>query len=76
MTTAILGKYMTADLHRDEISGDFWAINMRSGGSTLGRVVYYAPWKSWVFRPEDMTEFSADCLRSIAEFIEKARGAR
>lgn len=65
MTTASLGRYMTADLHRDE-GGDFWTVNMRNGGSVLGKVAYYAPWKAWVFQPGEMTEFSADCLRSLS----------
>jgi len=60
-----LGPYMMAD----EQPGGRWYIHMKRGGSMLGSVAWYGPWKQYVFRPEEMTEFSGDCLAAISTFL-------
>lgn len=60
-----LGPYMVADGR----AGGRWYIHMKRGGSMLGIVDWYAPWKKFVFQPEEMTEFSDDCLRVLSDFL-------
>jgi len=36
----------------------------------LGSICWYGGWKCYVFRPATATEYSADCLRDIADFLE------
>ena len=67
-----LGPYMVAD----EQPGGRWYVHMKKGGSMLGSVAWYAPWKSYVFQPEEMTEFSADCLRALSDFLASINGKR
>lgn len=60
-----LGQYMVAhQYHSDE-----WVISMKRGGSVLGTVKWFPKWKCFVFQPEEMTEFSPDCLQEISEFM-------
>ena len=40
-------------------------------GDSLGLVSWLKEWKQHVFIPSDRTEFSADCLRDIADFMEQ-----
>lgn len=61
-----IGPYMVAN----EQPGGRWYVRMKRGGSMLGSVVWYAPWKRFVFQPGEMTEFSADCLRSLGDFMD------
>lgn len=37
----------------------------------LGYVVWYAPWRAYVFEPEIGTQFSDDCMESIIHFIKQ-----
>lgn len=49
--------------------GGCWLIKGRRG-DVLGGVEWYAPWKQYVFQPQHNTEFSPDCLRALAAFME------
>lgn len=40
-------------------------------GDRLGRVQWYAPWRKYVFLPNNHCVFEQDCLRDIATFVEK-----
>ncbi len=47
---------------------------LNQGGTFLGRVAWYAPWRQYCFYTEDdETVFSAGCLRDIAEFMTELR---
>lgn len=50
-----------------------YVIHMRKGGSVLGTVKYFKRWKQFVFQPEEMTEFSPDCLAALADFMTKMK---
>lgn len=50
--------------------------NQRSGDE-LGRVLYFAGWRQYVFEPVcDLVVFNAGCLRDIAQFLEGLRNGR
>ena len=48
-----------------------WACKNKKHGDHLGTVVYSPMWKQFVFQPRSGTEFSTDCLRDIADFLEQ-----
>ena len=70
----ILNRFMFVDEVFDTVYGHHWTINMRKGGSVLGMIRFQAHWNQYVFQPEDMTEFSADCLDRIRTFLVKING--
>jgi hypothetical protein len=48
-----------------------WRCQNNRTGNCLGFAVYNAAWKKWMFSPAEFTEFSIDCLRDIAHFMEQ-----
>lgn len=46
-----------------------WRVANR-GGSFLGTVSWYAPWRKYCFEPLESLVFDAGCLREIAAFCE------
>ena len=41
----------------------------------LGRVIWFARWRKYVFEPEPETVYEETCLREIAEFVEQETAA-
>lgn len=37
----------------------------------LGKIKWYAPWRKYAFFPDNDTLYEQDCLKDIANFIEK-----
>lgn len=54
----------------------WWFCCNRKSGATLGSVNWSSGWKMYVIEPEAGTEFSPDCLRDIAEFMENLNKER
>lgn len=51
-----------------------WHCQNTKHESRLGEVVYYPPWKQYIFCAENpRVVFSADCLRGIAHFMEQLK---
>jgi len=38
-------------------------------GDFLGYIEYYSKWKQFIFKPEDYTNFSVECLQDIVNKI-------
>jgi len=53
----------------------FLCFNNRSGVE-IGVVVYYPPWKMYVYQPEQDTVYSPDCLTDIADFLQSLNKAK
>jgi len=68
LRTLTLGKYLKA--YPD---GKGWTIRQANGGGNLGLVRWSVPWTCWVFQPFNETEFSADCLSALTQFMQKAK---
>lgn len=78
MSVVRIGKYMEADEWPSAMVQNgkrCWDIQNGKQNALLGQVLWYAPWKQYVFQPDEEAEFSADCLRDIAAFMEKANKA-
>ena len=52
---------------------DNWNCLNRKSGDGLGCVSYYAPWRQFVFEPDEMGDviFNSSCLRDIAHFLDQ-----
>jgi hypothetical protein len=48
-----------------------WSVVDRSNGSPLGQISWFGRWRRYSFMPNASTVWEQDCLRCIAEFIEK-----
>lgn len=48
-----------------------WYCENKKHGDLLGGVVFCSQWNQYTFAPPSGTEFSADCLRDIADFLEQ-----
>jgi len=61
----VLGQYLEAYKESDGC----WNIYLRRGGSILGSVAWCERSQRYVFRPDEMTEFSSDYLAAILSFL-------
>lgn len=43
-------------------------------GDVLGDILYNAQWRRYTFAPDFATEFSSDCHRDIADFMDNHAG--
>jgi len=59
-----VGSYMLV-----EERANFWTVCAAHGGALLGTIVFYRPWRRWIFQPEEGAEFSADCLALLSSFL-------
>lgn len=50
---------------------EVWICINNRMGDHLGYVKWYRPWRKWMFQPDDMTEYSIQCCRDIAAFMEQ-----
>lgn len=46
-----------------------WYINNKKHGDELGWVSFEPAWKEFVFCPNEMADFSAECLSDLASFL-------
>ena len=72
-----LGRYMVA-VEQPRLLGEpnRWHVRMKRGGAVLGIIAWCFSWKKYVFQPVHMAEFSADCLATLAAFLEQLEGQR
>jgi hypothetical protein len=59
-----------------QVGRDRWYCFNKKHGDMLGGVAYLSRWRCFVFQPPSGTEFSADCLRDIADFLEQLNRER
>lgn len=55
---------------------EVYAVISKSDGSTLGRILWWAQWRQYVWEPTLKTVWSRGCLQQVYEFIEKLMEAR
>lgn len=48
-----------------------WEVVTKDGGTVVGRISWYGPWRKYTLQPGYPTVWEQDCLRAIAEFIEQ-----
>ena len=65
-----VGKFMLAETVVPAPNG-VWLVRSIKSGVVLGGIEWYAPWRQYVFQPERDTEYSPDCLRALAAFMER-----
>ncbi len=63
-------KWVTFGYRRKSKSGKTFIWNVKSGGTLLGTIGWYAHWRGYVFYPEGGTLYEQICLRAIADFCE------
>lgn len=63
-------KWITFTLAGNNPKTKIFTVMAKEGGF-LGTVKWYAPWRKYCFVPADYTVFEQDCLRDIADFIER-----
>ena len=65
-------KWITIDYFGVTASGKtkIWTVRSTAGGSTLGEVRWFAPWRKYAFYVASGCLFEEDCLRDIADFVE------
>jgi hypothetical protein len=47
-----------------------YSITNLRGAYQIGRLLYYRPWRQYVFEGRENAVFNASCLRDIIDFIE------
>lgn len=69
-------KWITIDFVEKLASGktNIYRVCAKGGGGKLGIVLWYAPWRKYIFQPTllSATVFEWDCLRDISDFCETA----
>lgn len=70
--------YLTFELQpqRPGVKTDTWAVLSQHDGSKLGRIIFWAAWRKYVFQPWAERLFDPGCLREIADFMERETQAR
>lgn len=68
--------YTTFTEVRDTGKTKVWSVDNSKDGSHIGKIRWYGAWRKYVLCPASQTVWSADCLRDVAEFIERQMGAR
>lgn len=65
-------RWVTFDYFGVSASGKtkIWTVHSTAGGS-LGEVRWFAPWRKYAYYPQTGCLFEEDCLRDIADFVEK-----
>lgn len=48
-----------------------WLVAEKNGGSRLGFIQWYSPWRQYAFFPETGTLYERQCLRDIATFLDE-----
>jgi hypothetical protein len=63
----VIGKYLVVEPFG---VGRGWHLRNKRD-QDLGEIIWYVNWRQYVFRGMDHCDFSADCLRDIAAFLER-----
>ena len=65
-------KYMVIKQSDNEIFAGkpVFRITNKKSGSEIGIIVYYKPWKEYVFRTTEDCIFNNTCMRDIIDFME------
>ena len=61
---ANIGKYMQSQ----QYEGEHRVVDRK--GLALGFIEFYPPWRCFVFQPCIDSEFNAQCLRDLAEYLD------
>lgn len=71
-------KYLKFELQpqRKSVVTDTWEVLSLQGGDKLGRVLFWANWRKYVFQSYMGPIFDPGCLREIADFMEQQTQAR
>lgn len=48
-----------------------WEVRVTTSGTTIGRIGWSSGWRRYTLLPAYPTEWEQDCLRDVAEFIER-----
>lgn len=56
---------------KDEKPG--YTIMSKKSGDALGNIFWYKPWSKYVFMSDYETVWSAGCLKTVQEFMEKLK---
>lgn len=74
-----IGKWLTARkfVRPRGRKTDIWMIE-GDGGSFLGRIAWYGPWRTFAFFPrrDEPIILEAECMRALANFCTEMRAAR
>lgn len=69
-------EYISFELKEHKPKTDVWICVNKKSNTALGRVLWYGPWRQYVFLPEKATIFSTGCMADISDFINKKMGER
>ena len=50
---------------------DTWEVWSLGDASYIGQVRWHSPWRKYCFFPSSAIAMESDCLRSIAEFVDR-----
>jgi hypothetical protein len=53
-----------------------WSVVNKSQGYTLGNIMWYSPWRQYVFEPQGNMVFNTICLDTINNFIKRLNKER
>lgn len=64
-------KYITFKFLHMSASGktEEWNIVNNSSRTKIGSIVWYGPWRQYIFEPSEDTVWNSGCLREIQEFL-------
>jgi hypothetical protein len=66
-----MAKWIEFVLSEEKPKTKVWTVEVKENGDIIGTVKWYSGWRKYAFFPEDNTVYENDCLRDIADFIEK-----
>lgn len=67
-------KYIHFVKVRDDNGIKVWSCRNNHSGEELGTVVYYDPWRQYVYQPTVQAVYSEGCLTDIADFLKQLKG--
>ena len=72
----MVSKYLRFVLIGDTGKTQVYNVLSVTQGSILGRLLWYGPWRQYVFEPQPDTVWNKDCLREVAEYLDNLMAAR
>lgn len=63
-------KYKFITIEKSYADENTYLIYNNKSRTSMGDIVWYPPWKQWVFKTDYDFVWSADCLRDVINFIE------
>lgn len=61
--------YKYIEFRQHPFDDSVWVCLNRKSRHQLGGVVWYSPWRQYVFEPSSEVVFSHDCLADIGDFL-------